>query len=62
MVSSILANDGYYVAYEPITLSFISVMFIKKNYYHSCVMFPINSISICNDLVNNVEIIKKNDN
>ena len=43
--------DGYYVAYEPITLSCISFMFIEIKFIHchSCVMFLMKSMSICND-------------
>ena len=44
-------SDGYYVAYKPITLSCISFMFIKMIFihYHSCVIFAMKSMSICND-------------
>ena len=44
-------NDGYYVSYKAITLSCISFMFIKIKFIHchSCVMFVMKSMSICND-------------
>ena len=44
-------NDGYYVAYKPITLSCILFMFIEMKFIHchSCVMFAMKSMSICND-------------
>ena len=43
--------DGYYVAYKPIILPFISFMFIKIKflYCHSCVMFAMKSMNICCD-------------
>ena len=43
--------DGYYVAYKPITLSCILFMFIEIKFIHchSCVMFAIKSMSMCND-------------
>ena len=43
--------DGYYVAYKPITLSCILFMFIEMKFIHchSCVMFAMKSMSICND-------------
>ena len=43
--------DGYYVAYKPITLSCILFMFIEMKFihYHSCVMFVMKFVSICND-------------
>ena len=43
--------DRYYVAYKPITLPCIWFMFneIKFIHCHSCVMFVMNSMSICND-------------
>ena len=43
--------DGYYVAYKPITLSCILLMFIEMKfiYCHSCVMFAMKSMSMCND-------------
>ena len=52
-------NDGYYVAYKPITLSCILFMFIEMIliYYHSCVMFAMKSMSMRNDSVNYDEII-----
>ena len=44
-------NDGYYVAYNPITLSCIFFMFIEMKFihFHSCVMFAMKSMSTCND-------------
>ena len=44
-------RDGYYVAYKPITLSFILFMFIEMKFIHchSCVMYAMKSMSICND-------------
>ena len=44
-------HDGYYVAYKPITLSSILFIFIKIKFIHchSCVMFAIKSMSMCND-------------
>ena len=43
--------DGYYVAYKPITLSSILFMFIEMKFIHchSCVMFAMKSMSMCND-------------
>ena len=43
--------DGYYVAYKPITLSCILFMFIEMKFIHchSCVMFAMKSMSMCND-------------
>ena len=43
--------DGYYVAYKPITLSYILLMFIEMKFIHchSCVMFAMKSMSMCND-------------
>ena len=43
--------DGYYVAYKPITLSRILFMFIEMKFIHchSCVMFAMKSMSMCND-------------
>ena len=43
--------DGYYVAYKPITLPCISFTFIEMKFLHchSCVMFAMKSMSICND-------------
>ena len=45
------SNDGYYVAYKPITLPCISFMFIKIKFinFHSCMMFVMKSMSLCND-------------
>ena len=47
----ILDTDGYYVAYKPITLSCILFMFIEMKFIHchSCVMFAMKSMSMCND-------------
>ena len=44
-------SDGYYVAYKPITLSCILLMFIEMKiiHCHSCVMFAMKSMSMCND-------------
>ena len=44
-------SDGYYVAYKPITLSYILFMFIEINFIHchSCVMFVMKFMSMCND-------------
>ena len=44
-------SDGYYVAYKPITLSCILFMFIEMKFihFHSCVMFAMKSMSMCND-------------
>ena len=52
-------SDGYYEAYKPITVSCILLMFIKIKFIHchSCVMFPMKSMSMCNDQVNYDEII-----
>ena len=49
-VSNVLI-DGYYVAYKPITLSCILFMFIEMKFIHShsCVMFAMKSMSMCND-------------
>ena len=54
-----LIHDGYYVAYKPITLSCILFMFIEMKFIHchSCVMFAMKSMSMCNDYVNYDEII-----
>ena len=43
--------DGYYVAYKPITLSSILFMFVEMKFIHchSCVMFAMKSMSMCND-------------
>ena len=51
--------DGYYQAYKPITLSCILFMFIEIKFIHchSCVMFAMKSMSMCNDYVNYDEII-----
>ena len=47
----VLANEhdeGYYVAYKPITLPCISFMFIEMKFIHcdSCVMFVMKFMSI----------------
>ena len=44
-------SDGYYVAYKPITLSCFLFMFIEMKFIHchSCVMFVMKSMSMCND-------------
>ena len=44
-------SDGYYVGYKPITLSCILFMFIEMKFFHchSCVMFAMKSMSMCND-------------
>ena len=51
--------DGYYVAYKPTTLLCIFFMFIEMKFIHchSCVMFAMKSMSMCNDKVNYDEII-----
>ena len=43
--------DGYYVAYNPITLHCILFMFIEMKFFHchSCVIFAMKSMSMCND-------------
>ena len=41
--------DGYYVAYKPITLSCILFIEMKFIHCHSCVMFAMKSMSMCND-------------
>ena len=43
--------DGYYVAYKLITLVCILFIFIEMDFFHchSCVMFVMKSMSICND-------------
>ena len=50
-VMGCVGNDGYYVAYKPITLSCIFFMFIEMKFIHchSCVIFAMKSMSICND-------------
>ena len=44
-------NDGYYVTYKPITLPCVLFMFIEMKFIHchSCVMFAMKSMSMCND-------------
>ena len=51
ILDAIVEGDGYYVVYKPITLSCIFFMFIEMKFIHchSCVMFAIKSMSICND-------------
>ena len=46
-----LLIDGYYLDYNLITLSCISFLFIEMTFIHchSCVMFGMKSLSICND-------------
>ena len=46
-----VVSDGYYVAYKPIALSCIFFMFIEMKFIHchSCVMFAMKSMSMCND-------------
>ena len=43
--------DGYYVAYKPITLLSILFMFVEMKFIHchSCVMFAMKSMSMCNE-------------
>ena len=55
-----VGTDGYYVAYKPITLSCILFMFIEMKfiYCHSCVMFAMKSMIMCNDYVNYDKIIR----
>ena len=52
-------TDGYYVAYKTITLLCILFMFIQMKFIHShsCVMFAMKSMNMCNDKVNYDEII-----
>ena len=47
------------MAYKPITLIYISLMLIEMKFIHlhSCVIFAMKSMSICNDQVNYDEII-----
>ena len=42
-------SDGYYVAYKPITLSCILFIEMKFIHCHSCVMFAMKSMSMCNE-------------
>ena len=44
-------TDGYYVAYKPITRLSILFMFVEMKFIHchSCVMFAMKSMSMCND-------------
>ena len=44
-------SDGYFVAYKPITFPCILLMFIEMKFIHchSCVMFAMKSMSMCND-------------
>ena len=46
---SLVYIDGYYVAYKPITLSCILFIEMKFIHCHSCVMFAMKSMSMCND-------------
>ena len=43
--------DRYYVTYKTITLSCILFMFIEMKFihFHSCVMFTMKFMSMCND-------------
>ena len=54
-----MSSDGYYVAYKPITLSYMLFIFIEMKFIHchSCVIFVMKSMSMCNDYVNYDEII-----
>ena len=47
------------MAYKSIKLSCILLMFIEMKFihFHSCVMFAMKSMSMCNDYVNYDEII-----
>ena len=47
------------MAYKPITLSCILLMFIEMKFIHchSCVMLAMKSMNMCNDYVNYDEII-----
>ena len=47
----VLVGDGYYVAYKPITRLSILFMFVEMKFIHchSCVMFAMKSMSMCND-------------
>ena len=44
-------SDEYYVAYKPITLLCILFMFVEMIFIHchSCMMFVMKSMSMCND-------------
>ena len=48
-----IITDGYYVAYKPITFLYILFMFIemKSIHCHSCVMFAMKSMSMCNIVI-----------
>ena len=50
-IKCMLSPDRYYVAYKPITLSSILFMFVEMKFihFHSCVMFAMKSMSMCND-------------
>ena len=52
-------SDGYYVAYKPIKLPCILFIFIEINFIHchSCVIFEMKSMKICNNTMNYDEII-----
>ena len=43
--------DGYYEVNKPVTLPYISFMFIEMKFSHcnSCLMFSMKSMYICND-------------
>ena len=58
VIGSGILIDGYYVAYKPITLPCILFMFIEMKFIHchSCVMFAMKSVSMCNDKVSYNEI------
>ena len=51
VVERINCNDRYCMTYKKITLSYISFMFIEMKFIHchSCVMFAMKFMSICND-------------
>ena len=51
VLSSNVGSDGDCVAYKPITLSCILLMFIEMKFIHclSCVTFAMKSIIMCND-------------
>ena len=47
----LVENDGYYVVYKSFTLLCVLIMFTEMIFIncHSCVMFGMKSMSICND-------------
>ena len=51
MSASGVPTNKYYVAYKPITLLCILLMFIEMKFIHChyCVMFVMKSMSMCND-------------